>query len=145
MNGINAGIKFCAFVAIILVGGYLVCEGHQELDSLGLLQHQEETTITIQGNWMEGESKLCWSPALNSAEATLRNKETGYALSSLDCGDSNGEMHSMRVKFYGREVQPEYDGIIWRCVREQPSTFDSYTFTCYETGGLTLERRTSND
>jgi hypothetical protein len=92
---------------------------------------------------MEGESKLCWSPALNSTEATLRNKEVGYALSSLDC-DHGGDMHSMRVKFFGREIQPEYDTVIWRCVWEQPSTFDNYTFTCYETGGLKI-RSLSDD
>jgi hypothetical protein len=116
-----------ACLAVLLILFYIVCSGYEGLDSEGWLSHQVETTITLQGNWMEGESRLCISSV---------NKITDYALSSLYCGE--GDTHTMHVTFYGREKQPEYSDVFWRCVRELPSSFNDNTFTCYETGGLPL-------
>jgi len=120
-------------LVLLCLVGYAIYGGYGWLDSIGWIAHQEDTTITARSDWLVGESKECASPVLNKDGAALLGKEAGYALYSVSCDD--GPEHKMKVTFYGRKVQPEYESISWRCEREQPWFGDGNSFTCYQTGG----------
>ncbi len=64
---------------------------------------------------------------LNAAGAAQLGKPVGYAMSGVTCDD--GPEHKMKVTFYGRQVQTEYNAVSWRCTKGMIS------FTCYQTGG----------
>ncbi len=129
-----------AFIVFGFLIFFLVFGGYDFLDSVGWISHREQTLITANADWLVGESKECWSITLDSHGASLLDKDTGYAMYSVDCGD--GPQHSIKVKFYGREIQGQHTLVRWRCEREQPSFFNDDAFTCYETGNQ--EAPTSN-
>jgi hypothetical protein len=119
-----SGILVLALFAAI--GGYIW------LDSIGWISHRESTVISVRGDWLTGESKQCWSPALDSERAASQGEEAGYALSRVFCDD--GPEHTMEVAFYGQKVQREYSVVLWRCVRSG-AFFGGDSFICYQTGG----------
>ncbi len=80
---------------------------------VGRISHREDTLITVNADWLVGESKECWSIALDYSSAEMLNKETEYAMYSVNCGD--GAQHSIKVKFYGRQIQVQNRLIRWRC------------------------------
>jgi hypothetical protein len=123
------GASGCALGLFLILGiiGAIIYGGYEGLDSLGLIPHAEEAVISARGDWLVGESKECVSATLNSESAAIARKDQGYALASLPC--DGGPEHKMNVTFYGREVQPEYKTISWKCTRNEAS------FTCYQTGG----------
>jgi hypothetical protein len=86
------------------------------------MEHREDSVITAQANWFVGESKECTSYPLDAKTAQIVNKPKGYAISQIKC--DGGSEHSVKISFFGRTEQPEYDWITWRCTRNQDS------FTC---------------
>jgi hypothetical protein len=98
------------------------------LDDLGWISHREVSVISARSDWLVGESKECWSPTLNNDRAALLGKEAGYAMSSVACDD--GPQHTMAITFYGRELQPEYKVVNWRCTRNEVSFLNVNSFTC---------------
>ena len=109
---------------IVLVG--VGVGGYTGLDSAGWIPHSEDTVITAQANWFVGESKNCMSAPLNAQAARTLNKAAGYAISQVSCDD--GPEHNVKITFYGRVEQPEYEWVQWRCTRNEDS------FTCRQTG-----------
>ena len=103
------------------------------LDESGWISHQEETVISARSDWLPGESKECLSYTRKRDWTTFQNKEVGYAMPWVKCDD--GPYHHMKVTFYGRKVQPEYQTIGWRCRRNEASFLNDNSFTCYQTGG----------
>lgn len=100
---------------------------YEWLDGQGYVPHTVEATIQAQQNWLVGESKDCASSTLDSNGAARQNKSVGYALAFVLC--DGGPNHAMNITFYGREEQPEYEVVTWRCARQAGS------FTCWQSGG----------
>jgi hypothetical protein len=94
-------------------------------DYYGFDDHWAQVTITAQQNWFIGESKTCMNAPLAKAD---EEHSAGYALTDLLCDD--GPAHLMKVTFWGREQQPEYEQISWKCKRNADE------FTCAELGGI---------
>lgn len=92
----------------------------------GYSRHSVETAISVDENWIVGETKKCESYPHIPQSATFFRKGIGYAADSLNCDD--GQMHIVKATLYGRLNQPEHVVAYWRCVR------DSETFTCHQTG-----------
>ena len=90
-----------------------------------MIPHRTESLITAQGNWFVGESKSCSSVPFT---APSEGKETGYALSSIACDD--GPVRQVKIRFWGRQEQPEYAIVYWKCTREDDG------FTCLELSGV---------
>lgn len=102
-------------------------------DNRGYIQHTVETTISARSDWLPGESKECLSYTRKREWATFQDKEVGYAMPWVKCDD--GPDHHMKVSFYGRKVQPEFQTIGWRCTRNEVSFLNDNSFTCYQMGG----------
>jgi hypothetical protein len=122
----------CIFAVAFVVGIIYAC--WIAADSSGYVSHTAMTDITVSPGWMVGESKVCTSPVLNSREATPLNKPDGYAISLINCDDSSAK--TFKVVFYGRTAQPEYEGVVWNCARNELSWDESAAFTCKETFGF---------
>lgn len=120
------GLGYVLVVALIIgiVGGI-----YQWVDSIGWIPHTEESVITAKENWFVGESKDCNSYPMDAKVAQTQNKDSGYTLGYINC--DGGPEHNVRITFYGRESQPEYTWVNWRCTRRQDS------FDCKETGAVT--------
>lgn len=112
------------FLALAI--GRIQQNGFGDLDDLGWISHEAETAITVQQNWFTGEFKFCTSVP---NEAAIGDKKVGYALDYVQC--DNGSSHLLKVKFWGREHQPEYSLVYWKCIRRNENGFE-----CFETGGL---------
>jgi hypothetical protein len=139
MHGVIAGAKMAIdmselleemaglakFLGFVLVLG-MIYSGYEALDDGGWIPHREETTITAQSNWFEGESKNCVSNPLDSRAALTMNKPEGYAISKMLC--DGGPERQLKITFYGRLAQPEYTWVGWQCTR------NSSSFTCKQTG-----------
>jgi len=97
-----------------------------EIDSTGFVSHTVQSTITAQANWMIGESKDCISYPLDADTARTLDKQAGYAFSGVQC--DKGPVHSIAIRFWGAENQPENKVAYWNCKR----TTDS--FICEQTG-----------
>jgi hypothetical protein len=114
-----AGYGCLVLVVIVCSVGYWAYSG---IDSIGWMQHEEDSVITAQANWFVGESKDCTSYPLDAKTAQSMNKPKGYAIAQINC--DGGPEHSVKIAFFGRTEQPEYDWITWRCTRNESS------FTC---------------
>ncbi len=123
-TGAGIGCLFLFLLVVVTIATF-VGLGYNWLDGEGLTSHQEESTITAQGNWLVGESKYCSSFPLASP---IEGKKTGYALSYLGCDD--GPAHRIKIRFWGREEQPEYGSVNWKCTREDAG------FVCEELSGV---------
>jgi hypothetical protein len=95
-------------------------------DEHGFHSHDAEVSIATEANWFIGESKNCASIPLSQADEHHR---VGYALTDLNC-DDKGTPHLMNVTFWGREEQPEYELVMWKCQRDEKE------FTCKELLGF---------
>jgi hypothetical protein len=93
---------------------------------VGYSQHSVETSISMDGNWIVGETKECKSYPLSPMVAKFVGDEPGYAAGYFHCDD--GPTHKLKVTFYGRYNQPEHQVAYWNCTRE------SDKFTCRQTG-----------
>ena len=122
----SSGAAGNLILIVIAIG--VVYGGYRWFDSIGWVSHQEDTSISVSNNWLVGESKECGSVPLDSEAAARLGKEVGYTMSDVSCRD-DAPKHQMKVTFYGRKVQPEYNVVTWRCNR------DLLSFTCYQTGG----------
>ena len=118
-------------LGIVVFVGYAICAcvsgGYGALDDSGWILHRVETTISARNDWLTGESKDCFSYPLRYREARPLGKDSGYALADVFCDD--GPDYKMTLTFYGREAQPEYQIIGWRCTKKDES------FVCYQTQG----------
>jgi hypothetical protein len=94
-------------------------------DSIGWASHDVETTITAEANWLVGEIKTC-----NSYIG-----QDGGAFDRIDCG--KGSDRRMKITFYGRSKQPEYEIVTWKCTRTPNS------FTCLELSGVKKQAGTA--
>jgi hypothetical protein len=94
----------------------------------GYSRHSVETSISVQDNWIVGETKACKSYPLIPEIARHLNDPKGpsYAAASFHCDD--GPLHTVTVNLYGHLNQPEHRTAYWRCTREPDA------FTCRETG-----------
>lgn len=129
---IKAGKGWGCLILLCIVG-YAIYGGYEWLDSIGWISHREETVISARSDWLPGESKECLSYTRKREWATFQDKDVGYAMPWVKCDD--GPDHHMKVTFYGRKVQPEYQTIGWRCSRNEVSFLNDNSFTCYQTGG----------
>jgi len=92
----------------------------------GYARHSVETSITVDENWIVGETKDCKSYPLIPVVAKFVGNEPGYAAASFHCDE--GPTHTVTVNLYGRLNQPEHTTAYWSCTRESES------FTCRQTG-----------
>lgn len=115
-------VLFLIFVCAIPYGIY------STMDEDGEISHTVETSISVQENWLIGESKECTSPVLDAKTAEYIHQESGYVASFVACDD--GSQHAIKVKFYGQLNQPTHKLILWRCTRE------SEGFTCKQKGAV---------
>ena len=120
-------LSWCVAAGFLFGLCYIAFGVYGWVDSAGYISHREETVISARSDWLVGESKECTTSTLNSDSAALLNKSIGFAMASVAC--DGGIDHKMEVTFYGRKVQPEYNTVTWRCIRNETS------FTCYQTGG----------
>jgi hypothetical protein len=121
MSERSAAVLQVGCISIVIVAGLLSGKLYHALDAAGNVPHNEESLITAQENWLVGESKDCSSVPL---DAPAEGKERGYALSYVSCDD--GPVRQMKIRFWGREEQPESALVRWRCTREDGG------FTCTE-------------
>jgi hypothetical protein len=124
LTAVKVGLKEFGPVVVILCIGLFV-GFYERVDSSGWVAHREDTTITAEPGWLVGESRECVSYPLDAGKAG--RKGAGYAVDVLHC--DNGPEHQMKVTFWGRLNQPEYDVVNWKCTRKQGG------FTCYELSG----------
>jgi hypothetical protein len=107
--------------------GFILWLAYWDADQYGYIAHTVEATITVDQNWLAGETKECSSQVLDSKSAEYLGKEPGYVASFFHCDDGPG--HTIKVVFNGTEIQPDYTVTFWRCTREPDD------FTCLQTGG----------
>jgi hypothetical protein len=126
---------------LLIIGLLVVCgiiaaiiAGHRQLIDHAVTSYEADTMITAQSNWLPGESKDCRSLVLNARAAAALHREQGYALQAIVCDD--GPLHSMKVTFYGKQVQPEYATVLWHCTRNRDPMTSETEFTCKQTGGI---------
>ena len=98
--------------------------------SHGRISHTVDTTITARPDWFIAQSKECVSYPMDAQAATAAHQDAGYAVDAVYC--DSGPARQIKVTFYGRLSQPEYDVVNWRCER------NSDGFTCYELSGERL-------
>ena len=113
----------CMFVVFALIGGGMA--GYEWLDQHGLIKHTVQTNITAQTNWFVGELKACMTTTLPHANG---EKKFGHAFEYVSCDD--GPPHFVSIEFWGRQEQPEYSSILWRCTRQESN------FVCVEVSGI---------
>lgn len=99
---------------------------YRNLDGKGWVPHYRETRISIQDNWLDGESKECFSTPLDSQDSLALGENDGFALSNIRC--DAGPEHTIRVRFFGLTNQPLRGWVTWKCTRT------SDDFTCKQTG-----------
>jgi len=117
----------------------LACQGIDDLDHAGWRGHQTMVEIAIPTDWLIGESKICESTPLDAAGAAGFATGIGDVFSMVDCSTGNGSSATHRVKilFYGRQYQPEYEIVHWECFRNSGyPIFQDSMFTCKETDGV---------
>jgi hypothetical protein len=120
----NSGMWIPA--AGLLVVLYFLFDGNRRIDSTGYISHGAESIITVDSNWLVGESKSCKSFPINSALADAVGERSGYAFWYVKCDD--GAAHKIHVEFWGERNQPENTAALWKCARGTDS------FTCRQTG-----------
>ena len=101
--------KFCGYALVFIFLAYGL---YSWMDESGWISHREETVISARSDWLAGESKECLSYTRKREWATFQDKDVGYAMPWVKCDD--GPDHQMKVTFYGRKLQPEYETISWR-------------------------------
>jgi hypothetical protein len=119
-------------LTIAVIGGWLalwcaIFWGFHALSFNGYFPHFVETEISVQPDWIIGETKNCKSYPHIPQSATYFKKGLGYAADSLYCDDKLS-MHLVKVNLYGRLYQPEHNIAYWSCTR------NSESFTCRQTG-----------
>jgi hypothetical protein len=117
----SGGLKLAILAGLVAVLSYL------GLEENGWIPHTSETVITAQANWINGESKDCASYPLDAKTAEHMSKEPGDAPTMIFCDDGPG--HRIRVRFFGKLVQPDFASVEWRCTRKDE------VFECQQTGG----------
>ena len=125
------------FLVTLAVIGGLGYWGWISADRWGYLIHTETTDITVSADWRVGERKVCVSPIVHQQKASTDYKSEGYAMSIVACDDSPTQ--TLKVAFYGRAKQPDYDGVQWSCIRNEVSWRQAAAFTCKQTAGLNLK------
>ena len=118
---------------------YAICAGVYSawvwIDKAGYRTHNVESTITAQGNWIEGETKKCTSEPLAPPVARESGKPNGYVLEQIAC--DGGPEHNVKIQFYGQEAQPQLHwSAFWDCKRNSLSWLEENAFTCRQTGGM---------
>jgi len=94
-------------IFLLAFGIWAAFAGYGWLNNLGWINHSENASVQIDGNWMMGEYRHC---SLNPASA-----DQGVQL--LDCTQySPGEPHILPVTFSGRIDRNEISG--WKCQRQ---------------------------
>jgi len=129
----SLGYSLLTLAAILGLGYW----GWTSADRSGYLIHSEVTDITVSADWRVGERKVCVSPIIHGQKASMEHKSEGYAMSIVACDDSPTE--TLKVAFYGRTKQPDYDGVQWNCIRNKLSWREAAAFTCKQTAGLHLK------
>ena len=129
----GSDLKSLGWLILLCFVGYAIYGGYGWLDSIGWISHQEEMVISARSDWLAGESKECRSYTRKREWDSFQDKDVGYAMPWVKCDD--GPDHHMKVTFYGRKLQPEYETISWRCTRNEVSILNDNSFTCYQTGG----------
>ena len=129
----SLGYSLLTLAAIICLGYW----GWTSADRWGYLRHSETTDITVSADWSVGESKVCVSPIVHGQKSSIKHKPDGYAMGIVACDDSPTE--TLKVAFYGRTKQPDYDGVQWNCIRNKLAWWEGAAFTCRQTAGLHLK------
>jgi CHASE2 domain-containing sensor protein len=122
----SASVGIGAILLLLLMGGWGDFDLFHWTPLLSYIPHAVESSITVNQDWIVGESKECTSVIIPSVFANSINKKTGYAVLSFHCDD--GPFRDMKVRIYGRTEQPEHKIAKWNCTRE------SEGFTCRQTG-----------
>lgn len=141
MSNSNEKMGCFSWLFLLVLAGAGAVGGYNWLDSMGRVSHTEETMLTFEGNWLDGESRECFSPVVTPANwAASAKKEVGSAMAWVRCesepgSPAGGKEHRMEVTFFGRKLQPEYEGVAWRCKRTS-ALLEGERFTCYELGGV---------
>ena len=126
----SPAVYFSAWIGCILL--LLLVRGSGDFDLfhwtplLSYIPHTVESHITVNQEWLVGESKECTSVIIPSVLANSINEKAGYAVLSFHCDD--GPFRNMKVRIFGRTEQPEHKVAKWNCSRE------SEKFTCRQTG-----------
>jgi hypothetical protein len=125
-QSLNSGALSTYFGYLLVLGFIAVGVGvYDYLDQSGHIKHTVETNITAQSNWFVGEIKSCMTTTLPHATA---QKKFGNAFEYLSCDD--GPPHFVSIEFWGRQEQPEYSNVLWRCTRKETN------FVCVEVSGV---------
>lgn len=122
----SASVWIGAILLLLLLGGWGNFDLFHWTPLLSYIPHTVESSITVNQDWIVGESKECTSVIIPSVLANSINKKAGYAVLSFHCDD--GPFRDMKVRIFGRTEQPEHKITKWNCTRE------SEEFTCRQTG-----------
>jgi hypothetical protein len=125
----------CLTMIILYALAAVVYQGWLWTDRAGLRSHTVDSVITVQGDWIPGETKLCASAPMTGEEGRQAGKPTGYVFGRISC--DNGPDHNVKIEFYGKEAQPKLTAsAYWSCTRNSISMFNDEAFTCKQTGGM---------
>jgi hypothetical protein len=116
----DTAIQFFAFLICAIV--YVALSGwFDSLNRAGWIPHTRTVNLYMQGDWLEGESRVC------AGVQTQVAKGKPIEITSLICpveffGDTS---HNLPVRFWGRVSRPSaqpFDGVLidrfrWNCTR----------------------------
>jgi hypothetical protein len=122
----SAFVWIGAILLLLSLGGWGGFDLFHWTPLLSYIPHTVESSITVDQDWLVGESKKCTSVIIPSVLANSIKMKAGYAVLSFHCDD--GPFRDMKFRIFGRTEQPEHKVAKWRCTRE------SEGFTCRQTG-----------
>jgi hypothetical protein len=110
--------RFFSRLFAVLIFVSLGIYAWKSLDDYGWISHIQNTSVLIEGQWLQGEFRTCYG--------TLDRR--GRQI-SLDCGKTEGTEHVMPVHYWGRIDRPERTSIVqgwrplitWNCQRNSDS------------------------
>ncbi len=121
-------IRFIFLVGVCVVA-YQIWLG---LDQAGYERRTVSANITAESGWMPGETKQCNSTPLPGR--LDKDNPKGDVFSFIEC--DKGPSHTVNIKFYGQQLQPNKVAAFWSCTRNFVSDLDDPAFTCKQTGAL---------
>lgn len=106
-------LLFCIWAIVSLETG--VWNTYRLADYYGWIEHDHDTPVWIQGDWMRDEYRICEMPGKLFGDLP----EHAHLLCGIgDPKAIQGEFHLLPVKYWGRIDRTDSPTYSWRCQKE---------------------------